>query len=155
MRCVSLWQPWASLWICGAKIHETRHWRIKRQWPDWKPGDRLVVHAAKRFVKDHDGAFAGILRQHFGEFWYRDLPTGALIGTIAVTACDATESIFPPGLMPDDMAPRDRVNFECGDFYPGRFGWEGSDPVLFPAAIPFRGLQGVFNVPDDLLAGIA
>lgn len=63
MRAISLWQPWASLWLSGFKVHETRHWHITRQWKDWNPGDRMAVHAAKRFYKDHDGHFADMLRR--------------------------------------------------------------------------------------------
>ncbi len=151
MRCISLWQPWGSLWLSGVKIHETRHWHIKRQWPDWKPGDRMAVHAAKKFEKDHDGEFAAILRQQFGAEWYRNMPTGALIGTIGVIACVPTESVYPMDKFLEDMMPRDRHNYLCGDFFEGRFAWEGSVPHLFAEPIPYRGAQGIFNVDDAIL----
>lgn len=151
MRCISLWQPWASLWLSIAKLHETRHWHIRRQWPDWTPGDRMAVHAAKKFEKDHDGEFAEILRQMFGTEWYRTLPTGAIIGTVAVTACEKTETIFPPGKMLGDMTCHERMNYQCGDFYEGRYAWEGRDPVIFDQPIPYRGAQGIFNIDDAFL----
>lgn len=155
MRCISLWQPWASLWLVTprAKLHETRHWHIKRQWPEWTPADRIVVHAAKKFVKDFDGDLASILREHFGPFWYRDMPTGALIGTVHVTACEKTETVFPPGKMATDMTPTERTDYECGDFYEGRYAWKGDHPIIFPEPIPYRGAQGIFSVPDNILPG--
>lgn len=153
MRCISLWQPWASLYLVTprAKLHETRHWHIKRQWPDWKPGDRIVIHAAHKFIKDHDSDFADILRDRFGADWFRTLPTGALIGTIAVNGCEKTETIFPPGKMYSTFTPEERANYECGDFHEGRYAWEGSDPIMFATPIPFKGAQGIFNVNDAIL----
>lgn len=151
MKATSLWQPWGSLWLSGVKIHETRHWHIRRQWSDWKPGDRMAVHAAKRFEKDHDGELAAILRGAFGPNWFRDLPTGALIGTIAVTACVSSESVFAPGSY-SRLTVEERNNLHCGDFSEGRFAWLGADPIIFPKPIPYRGSQGIFSVPDDLVS---
>ncbi len=148
MRCISLWQPWGSLWLSGVKIHETRHWHIQRQWKDWKPGDRIAVHASQRFIKDHDTEFAGILRRQFGNNWFRELPTGALIGTIAVTACVGTDDISP-SFYPNMAACAD--DRECGDFYPGRFAWRGAAPEIFTQPILYRGAQGIFNVDDAIL----
>lgn len=142
MKTISLWQPWGSLWLSGVKLHETRHWHIKDQWKDWKPGDRLGVHAAKKFEKDHDGPFAEILRKTFGANWFRSLPTGALIGSITVTHCLPTATLH-------DISDDDR---ECGDFYEGRWAWRGADPIALPTPIPWRGSQGIFNVADDVFA---
>lgn len=41
MRAISLWQPWASLVVLGAKKIETRHWSTNYRGP-------LLIHAAKR-----------------------------------------------------------------------------------------------------------
>lgn len=150
MRAISLWQPWGSLWLGRVKLHETRHWHIRRQWPDWKPGDRMAVHAAQRFEKNHDAELADILRQTFGATWFRDLPTGALLGTIAVAACTRTESVFAPGSYAS-MTAAERADFHCGDFSAERYAWLGADPIIFPKPIPYKGAQGIFNVPDELV----
>lgn len=149
MKTISLWQPWASLWLAqtkqGArfKLHETRHWHIKDQWKGWPlEGKRLGVHAAKRFEKDHDPDLADILRTAFGSEWYRTLPTGALIGSIDVVACVPAGQLEPLG---DD----DRV---CGDFADGRWAWRGENPIVLRSPIPWRGSQGIFNVPDEIFA---
>lgn len=151
MRATALWQPWGSLWLAGVKLHETRHWHIRDQWADWKSGDRIVVHAAKRFDKDHGQELAEILRRTFGTRWFRDLPTGALIGTIAVTACVATDTIFSPGSY-SRLTDAERANLHCGDFSEGRYAWLGADPIIFPTPIPYKGSQGIFSVPDDLVS---
>jgi hypothetical protein len=138
MKAISLWQPWASLWLSGVKIHETRSWHIRKQWKAWEPGDRIAIHAAKEFIKDHDAVVEDILRRRCGERWFETLPVGALIGTIIVADCVPTESVITT--MADDV---------CGDFREGRYAWRGADPIIFPQPIPWRGSQGIFNVPDD------
>lgn len=41
---------------------------------------------------------------------------------------------------------------QMGDFSPGRYGWELNKIQPLAEPIPYRGLQGLFNVPDELLA---
>jgi hypothetical protein len=154
MKCIPLWQPWGSLWLSGAKLHETRHWHIRRQWPDWKPGDRAAVHATQKFIKDFDTHMAAILRHQFGATWYRDLPTGVLIGTIAVASCEFTQDIYDTDAW-NHMSHEERVDYECGDFSHGRYAWRGQDPVVFKTPIPWKGSQGLFNVPDDVIGEAA
>ena len=83
MKALSLWQPWASLWCSPAKIHETRHWPLRHR-------GKLVVHAAKKFVRDVDPALETILDSDFGSHWGLELPTGALIGIVAIIDCQPT-----------------------------------------------------------------
>jgi len=139
MKALSLWQPWASLWCSRRKVHETRHWRCSHR--GW-----LLVHAAKRFEKDCDldDPLRLILDDEFGGHWAKDLPTGALIGTVNVVDCLPTQTLVGDSAASDD----DR---ECGDFAPGRFAWKRDGFRLFDQPIPYRGAQGIFNVPDDLI----
>lgn len=39
-----------------------------------------------------------------------------------------------------------------GDFSLGRFAWALRNPVMFSKPIPYRGRQGFFSVPDDVVA---
>ena len=139
MKAISLWQPWASLWCSKRKVHETRHWRCSHR--GW-----LLVHAAKRFEKafDLDDPLRLILDDEFGGHWAKELPTGALIGMVNVVDCLPTQTLFGDAAASDD----DR---ECGDFAPGRFAWKRDEFRLFDQPIPYRGAQGIFNVPDDLI----
>lgn len=141
-RAISLWQPWASLWCSPRKIHETRHWPTSHR--GW-----LLVHAAQRFEKDHGPDFANILRAEFGSNWFRDLPRGALIGMVNLVACQRTEDIYPRGVDSGD-------DFQCGNFDEGRYGWRRDEFKRFANPIPYRGQQGMFEVPDAVLqAGAA
>ena len=139
MRALSLWQPWASLWCSQRKVHETRSWRCSyRGW--------LLVHATKHFEKDFavGDPLRVILDNEFGTQWALDLPTGVLIGMVNVVDCLPTEMLFGDGAVSDD----DRV---CGDFSAGRFAWKRDEFRLFDQPIPYRGAQGIFNVPDNLI----
>lgn len=137
MRAISLWQPWASLYVAPWKWHETRGWATSHR-------GLTAIHAAQRFEKDHSPALAAILRKAFGPEWYKNLPTGAIIGTVEITDCFPTEESSERGISETDIA--------CGDWSPGRFAWSRkSSAVIFPKPIPYKGRQGFFNVPDDLL----
>ena len=139
-KAISLWQPWASLWVSDRKIHETRHWPTSyRGW--------LLVHAAKRFEKDfpYESPLHAILDSEFGNHWGIDLPTGALIGMVRLVGCVPIESLPPDHAGTDD--------FVCGDFSAGRFAWRRTDYEVFARPIPYRGAQGFFNVPSRAMTG--
>ena len=138
MKAISLWQPWASLWLTPRKNYETRHWATRHR--GW-----LAVHAAQRFEKDHPPELAEILRAQFGADWYRTLPAGAIIGVVNVVGCFTTEEIVA-------YTHDDSDDLKCGDFSPGRFGWQrGDDFKLLQNPIPYRGRQSIFSVPDALV----
>ena len=136
MKAISLWQPWASLWCSRRKVHETRSWRCSHR--GW-----LLVHAGKRFEKELHDSLRLILDDEFGPDWTKELATGALIGMVNVVDCLPTHT-----LVANAAASDDRV---CGDFAPGRFAWKRDEFRLFDQAIPYRGKQGIFDVPDDLI----
>jgi activating signal cointegrator 1 len=136
MRAISLWQPWASLWLSTRKVHETRHWNT-----DYR--GLLAIHATKKLVKTIDDALLEILQDEFGGHWALDLPTGAIVGVLELIACK-------PILTPWSEASDD---FHCGDFSLGRFAWERGAFRLLSEPLPYKGRQGFFDVPDTLLGG--
>jgi activating signal cointegrator 1 len=142
MKCISLWQPWASLWCSECKTHETRHWPTKHR--GW-----LAVHAAKKDVSHSIERGAGdlleILRDEYGGHWARDLPRGAIIGAVDIIDCVATEKIVRA------IASKPCADEVCGDFSSGRFAWKRGEFKLFKKPIPYTGRQGFFEVPEDLL----
>jgi len=74
--------------------------------------------------------------------------TAALIGVVNVVDCLPTQT-----LVRDDAASHDdRI---CGDFRPGRFAWKRDEFRLFDQPILYRGRQGFFNVPADLIPASA
>lgn len=142
IKAISMWQPWASLWLSPAKRHETRHWATKHR-------GRLLVHAAKKFIKDVDPDLDEILIAQFGRDWVRDLPTGALIGIVDLEDCVPTA---PLHLDLDIMSDDEASDFACGDFSAGRFGWRRGPTFLrFRNPVPLIGRQSLFSVPASAI----
>lgn len=141
MKAIALWQPWASLWLSPAKRHETRHWATKHR-------GKLLVHAAKKFIKDVDSELEGILSDEFGGHWAMDLPTGAIIGMVDLIDCIPTEKLYAGKRAFDcvDLTDEDRTDLACGDFDPGRFGWRRGTYWVFREPVPYLGHQQMFNV---------
>lgn len=160
MRAISLWQPWATAIAVGAKRVETRHWPTAYRGP-------LVIHAAKRLVKDELIYYAcawtwcgalrpiGLTMGNSKPLWEL-LPFGALVATCDLVDCRPTDSFtqaeldasrMPEGETSDTYRWTER---HMGNFEIGRFGWvlDNIRPLRWP--IPFKGAQGFFNVPDEL-----
>lgn len=151
MKALSLWQPWASLWACtDLKLHETRHWRTDRR--GW-----LLVHAAKinvcsaldkGFTRDAESQarMLNILIDEWGGHWARDLPHGAIVGAVYLSAIFSTEDVVRVGIKAEDQL--------LGNFDAGRFAWRKAGHVAFERPIPYKGRQNFFEVPDDVVAGL-
>lgn len=136
LKAISLWQPWASLWLSPNKRHETRHWETKHHGP-------ILVHAAKKIVFDLDDELHKIVCNEFSARWTMDLPRGAIIGLVDLTG------VFPTASL--NCADVEKEDFECGDFTAGRFAWRRGGYTQFRQPIPFKGHQGLFNVPRALV----
>lgn len=136
MKAISLWQPWASLWACGRKHYETRHWEPKFRGP-------IAIHAAKKLCTDIDEELRAICEDEFGGHWAMDLPRGAIIGMGELVRCIKTD-----GLQVDEE------EFAQGNFGPGRFAWELQNRRKLDAPAPFRGHQSIFDWPTTD-AGVA
>ena len=129
MKCISLWQPWATLVVLGAKKIETRHWYTPVR-------GRVAIHAAKRWTRDErDIAECRLFREHL-RAWDRPLPLGAIVGTVSLETCVRITA---------DNTP-DTPERHFGNYEPGRYAWFLSEPVLFHEPIPTRGHQGWFDV---------
>ena len=134
MKALSLWQPYATLAVTGAKHYETRGW-----WTDYR--GLLAIHAAKKPVK-------GVLRilppEVVGTISHalrgRDLnrlPTGAVLGTVYIEDCiEITESFVA------SLTPRERA---CGDFTIGRYAWVMEGAHEYECPIPADGMQRLWN----------
>lgn len=103
MKCISLWQPWATLLAIGAKRFETRSWRCGHRGP-------LAIHAAKTSPYDNYGIRAAI-RADF-EIWKEvlngqcridstnrridldGLPRGQVIGVASMVDCVSTDTLL-------------------------------------------------------------
>jgi len=162
MRAISLWQPWASAIAVNAKRVETRGWPTSYRGP-------LAIHAAQRLVKSEllhyascwnwCGALApmGWAMRMEAKPWDL-LPFGAVVATCTVVDCRPSESFTeeeidtprrPEGQHADLWNWTER---EMGDFGPGRYGWTLDEVRRLPTPIPYRGAQGFFQVPYEMIA---
>lgn len=144
MKAISLWQPWATLWLLrdpDEKVFETRHWSTTHRGP-------LLIHAAKK--RDGDvrealecgGYFESRLVRH--GMSPAALAFSALIGIIDLIGCHRMRNIPEPGER-ESMA---------GHWAPERYAWErGPNVRIFDAPIHYRGSQRFFDVPSGVLEG--
>lgn len=128
IRCLSLWQPWACVMLYGPKDLENRPWTTKVRGP-------LLVHAAmtKRDMRPETDR---IIRKQWDRWTLAKRPPvvfGAIVGIVEVTGCGTPEDY--PG----------------NPWAWGPFCHAWAKRQAFHAPVPYRGSQGFFNVPLDLV----
>jgi activating signal cointegrator 1 len=137
-KCLSLWQPWASAIVLLCKSIETRHWTTSYRGP-------LLIHASKRWTGEQRKIYwdlldAGVLPIHspgartFNEVY----PLGCILGRVDL------HDIQPSEQLTHSISTREHA---LGDYSAGRFGWLLRNVQKFEKPIPYRGAQGIFNVP--------
>ena len=144
MKAISLLQPYASLIVIGAKKFETRSWQTSYRGP-------LLIHASVKQPANYQ-AFNYKKDPFFSKFIedVYELPYGAIIGQVDLVSVIHTVDIVHATLfeMSKEMTDQERA---FGDYTPGRFAWELSNPVQFEKPIPYKGSLSIWEFPDDLL----
>ncbi len=163
MKCISLWQPWASLIVIGAKQYETRSWATSYR-------GLLLIHAAKKWNQDMmRGALSEPFCRQLGDYaknWrtISIIPRGCIVGRVEVVEC---YQVFGRAMSGDGQVAiqfrdgRGRARYIAinstenafGDFSVGRYAWKLANPIRFAQPIPFPGRQQLFDVPAALVAG--
>ena len=172
MKAISLWQPWASL-IGRGKSIETRSWSTSHR-------GRIAIHAAKRFTAEEVDicqnlpSFYNALKAEFGQFTPTGtftrmmLPLGAIVATANLIECVHTDIVKAEHLLLGDIPAPDtyaligsrylyltKTEREFGNYQPGRWAWLFKDIKILPKPIPYKGAQGLFEIPDSILEGYA
>lgn len=141
VKCISLWQPYASLIFGQIRPNLFKRWET-RSWPTDYRGP-LLIHAAQKHFSEREAKRLFIklgIEEYFHNWWH--MPYGAILGKVDLVNVVPTYAIS--ATIPIEQ-------FALGDFTYGRFAWELRNPVLFETPIPFRGRQRLFNVPDELV----
>lgn len=137
MKSLSIWQPWASLIICGMKKVETRSWPA----PSSIRGHRIAIASTKSIRREQrDAADEAYFKRHYeasGLPPLDDLPLGCVLGTVMVVGCREMDSELIQDLDSQEQA--------FGIYGPGRFAWFLSDPLPLERPVPARGGQGLWN----------
>lgn len=133
MKCLSLWNPWATAIAVGTKTIETRSWSTSYRGP-------LAIHAAQKYPPVA-AEFAAVERA-LGRLPAR-MPSGAIL-----VVCELVD-VRPAFHIP--IGPVERL---YGDYSSGRFAWvlERVRPLVTPVSC--IGRQGLFTIEDDLAAQV-
>lgn len=154
MKALTIWQPWASLIMVGAKPHEFRGHPA----PRFVRNTRIVIHAGVRKVRPSevedllrrlDAEAAGtaqegdrtslvidkardLLLKVRAAHKYQLLPTGMALGT---------------ALLGDPILSCDLFGLKVADSERGNFNWAWplSDIRHYEPPVPMRGAQGFFD----------
>lgn len=133
VKAASLWQPWASAIPLGLKRIETRHWKTNHRGP-------LAIHAAKRWTSGQ--------RADWDRFKQHDPIIGLPLTFGQVIAVCNLIDIVPTEVLINFIGPTEE---RYGFYHPGRYGWLLADIQPLQRPFAYRGGQGIFNVPDDLI----
>ncbi len=141
-KAISIWQPWASLIVSGAKTIETRTWPPR----GLRVGEPVLIHAAKHWTEDEremldDPVFRIRLTQAaFRGLWDFDAPPlGCLVAVATFNGAQRSEDLVASISMHERW---------FGAYAPGNWGWRFVD-VRPIKPIPWRGAQGLFPVVID------
>lgn len=168
LLALTIWQPWASLIIAGAKPYEFRGWQFPRSYI----GRRIVIHAASRPTRRDEvcdlvnalergcqaaastclkpkAAYA--LLQPLSWLGARDLasalPRGAGLGTAIIgQPRNGFDIAAEFGLAKVNDSDRDQH---------ANWGWPLTDIERWDEPIPMRGAQGFWKWPTPETAGLA
>lgn len=136
MKAITLWQPWASLWLTPNKIHETRSWATKHK-------GELAVHAAKAVIPESKMTpeLIDLCCEIWGGHWQIDLPRGAIIGVVNIIGCYSS----------NDKLSEHHQDWVCGDFSRDRWLWRRGDYLPLAVPLPAAGKQRIWNGPEHVL----
>ena len=148
MKALSLWQPWASLVIIGAKQWETRSWSTPYR-------GMLAIHAAKRWTADEkeqclEPGFREALRPFHATLG--DIPRGAVLGIVRLVEIVSTNLILfeserhhmkPHLEKVTRIFPEQEKQF--GNYASNRYAWRLEVVERFANPVPAKGMQSIFE----------
>ncbi len=144
LRALTMWQPWASLFVSQEKQWETRPW-------DTALRGELAIHAARYFPRKHrrlceQEPFKSALAR-IGIASSDDLPRGCVIGVVKIIGTVPANTL-DSGL---GRLPRGEHELFFGDFDHGRFAWRHANGAIRLAEPIFtRGWQRIWILPTDI-----
>jgi hypothetical protein len=140
IKCLSLWQPHASLVSLREKLLETRSWQTTHR-------GLLAIHAAKAadtLSLCREEPFAAVLRKH-KIYSAQTLPLGVVLCLAEL------EEIYPVETIRGSLSTQEAA---FGNYGPGRFAWKLKVVHVFETPLPCKGAQGIFALPPGLTARI-
>jgi activating signal cointegrator 1 len=153
VRAISLWQPWASAVAVGSKRFETRSWPF----PKNLEGEVIAIHASKRWQRD-EREWAEDLQElgfNLGFEAGSTPPLGAIVATARLARCFPTEHLYPSDFAPfADWSDPKQVEYQLGNYAPGRVAWKFSEVRRLDVPIPCIGRQGFWNLEPEVVRAV-
>ncbi len=156
MKVLTVYQPWASLIMVGAKPYEFRRWDY-RQRVRGIEGQRVVIHASARPIRpvevediiarisDHisslrrEVAMPLLERLRNAHRCRGVLPLAAGLGTAVIGAPKSVTALF------NSPADSDRLDHHM-------FAWPLTKIERWDEPVPMRGMQGFWTWPERAAA---
>lgn len=141
MLGISLWEPWTTLVMIGAKRFETRGWSTKYRGP-------ILIHASKRDQELKAALNQAPYRSVLYEVGFskpEHFKLGCALGIV-----DLVE-IYPTEEVRGTISQQERA---FGDYSDKRFAWQLENIRRFEEAIPMKGMQKLFEVDRALLPAV-
>ncbi|HEV2070419.1 MAG TPA: hypothetical protein VGR26_11540 [Acidimicrobiales bacterium] len=178
VKALTLHQPWASLVALLVKRIETRSWSTTYRGRLYIHAGARQVHSGHFLMLARAAVVAGLItREQEQAFRALAVPFGAIVASCelvdvvpivdrkggAVDAPTFVATFGRPAKAPALVLVRRGqtpvwTDIEgqrpYGDFTPGRFAWLLEDVRPVDPPVPCRGRQGLWTVPDDVLAQI-
>ncbi|MDP9902641.1 ASCH domain-containing protein [Variovorax ginsengisoli] len=135
MKAVTICQPYPRLIMIGVKHAENRTWSTRYRGP-------LAIHAGKSrlYLVDDDETEA---IESGGPLVF-----GAVVALCTLAGCVHVSQIHC-GML-DEQFPQLRDRAHCY----GPFCWVLTDVRRLVTPLPWRGAQGLFDIPDDVLGAV-
>ena len=149
MKALTIWQPWATLIMAGAKPYEFRHWDYRARERGLE-GQRIVIHAGARKISREEVQEI-LLRIEAGHSALKpelarpiveraltspgSLPLASGLGTAILGTPRKASHLFR-GVVPEQ------------DIDPVVWAWPLSAIEVFAHPVPARGFQGFWTWPE-------
>lgn len=149
MKALTIWQPWASLVMIGAKPYEFRRWDYRESAPKLE-GQRIVIHAGARPVKlpevediiaRMEDRLSSLRAEIAMPLLERLRAAHKCRGVVELSAGLGTAVLGKPksvSALFSSPADSDRIDHHM-------WAWPLTDIQAFGAPIPARGAQGFWN----------
>jgi hypothetical protein len=163
MKAITIWQPWASLIMVGAKPYEFRPKSFERYINPPKVGERIVIHAGTRPVRRaevedllhrlaHGEMTTGldarlakpVLERVLASYRCALLPLGCGLGTAVLGRPHNAAAIFRKPVADSERQAEDDSAFN--------WAWPLSDIVAWDEPIRLPGAQGFWKWPERVAA---